>query len=631
MSDSRIPKVTPASKRVLVQPKSYSAFTSTTSNSNTKNAVPTLTRQATNLTSTSARRILPNRNLMRRSKSFSSLKSASKENVPFKKPTPVVKPSLPSKRAASSELAPNPSSSAPKQAKVKIPPYDFKARYNDLLGKHNALKEKHSVNENKIITLEKENLTIKHDIVNLKSQLEGITSAHDKLIQEHKQLQTTSSEVTSKYNNLEIQISILSQKYSDTCQLLKETESKNLEYLDNVKHLTNENKDLEIKVGTLNAKVISLETSVKEYEILLQLAHVQRKNLNNQILDLKGNIRVFCRIRPPLPVERDEELCDWSFSDDCSLNVAKSCEHTSSFNGAATPTKHNFAFDKVFAPCASQENVFEEVEGLVQSVLDGYNVCIFAYGQTGSGKTYTMEGSEHNMGLIPRCIEFIFKKVSDLKCVGWSFQISSSFLEIYNEQIHDLLDLSNRDLDIRLASSLEKNIVYVTNLTEIIVESQNELKDLLRRAQQNRATAQTESNERSSRSHSVSKIIISSSDPATGESFTGVLNLVDLAGSESPKTSVRMDETKNINKSLAQLGKVILSLQQKQSHIPYRSSKLTYLLMPSLGGNSKTLMFVNVNPLSANYSESINSLRFASQVNQVKTLKANRNKSKLPK
>ncbi|XP_026481976.1 protein claret segregational-like, partial [Ctenocephalides felis] len=502
---------------------------------------------------------------------------------------------------------------------------DFKNKYNDLSEQHNVLHKNYVDQENTLKTLETKSLMLSSSLATITSQHEILQQSNNILSKDHADLNLKFSTVSTEYDSLKNHYNQLENTHKTICERLNLTENQKNEFIDKWTISVNENKLLKNTVDELNSTIVKVEKANKEFQESLQQSYDHRKVLHNTILELKGNIRVFCRIRPTLPLENEQEQCLWNYPDEYSLDVMKSNldKSTSVASGNSKLVKHEFSFDKVFPPVSSQEEVFSEVESLVQSAIDGYNVCIFAYGQTGSGKTYTMEGSEINMGLIPRCIAFIFRKIADLKCLGWSFKISTSFLEIYNEQIHDLLDLSSRDLDIRLVNSQEKNIVYVTNLTEITVENQSELTNLLKKAQHNRATAQTDSNERSSRSHSVSKIIISSSNAVNGQSFTGVLNLVDLAGSESPKTSVRMDETKNINKSLAQLGKVILSLQQKQAHIPYRSSKLTYLLMPSLGGNSKTLMFVNVNPLSANYSESINSLRFASQVNQVKTLKAN--------
>ena len=260
----------------------------------------------------------------------------------------------------------------------------------------------------------------------------------------------------------------------------------------------------------------------------------------------------------------------------------------------------------------------------MQSAIDGYNVCVFAYGQTGSGKTFTMEGGEDEgqEGMIPRTIELIFDESRRLKEKGWTYSLEASFLEIYNEEIRDLLATEkNLKYDIKMTKETNKDgSVMVTNLKVKPVDTPAEIASILRLARKNRAVAATKSNERSSRSHSVFQLRISGENSLTSESCCGMLNLVDLAGSERLKDSgsegMRLKETQNINKSLANLGNVIMALAQKDSHIPYRNSKLTHLLQGSLGGNSKTLMFVNVSPREECFSETLNSLRFATKVNQ---------------
>lgn len=338
-------------------------------------------------------------------------------------------------------------------------------------------------------------------------------------------------------------------------------------------------------------------------------------------MDLRGNIRVFCRVRPPLPSEIDRSLCAWNYLDETSVELVK-VEH----NGKVF--KNEFSFDNIFHQNSTQDDIFMSVSPLIQSALDGYNVCIFAYGQTGSGKTFTMDGgnTERQLGVIPRTVSLLFNSISDYSRLGWRYEISAQFLEIYNEVLYDLLDDCPKDLEIRMVSASNKTDVYVSNITEEIVATEQELLDLMQKAKENRMTAATVANERSSRSHAVTKLTVTGFHEGKNEKCVGHINLVDLAGSESPKTSTRMDETKSINKSLSELSNVILALVQKQDHVPYRNSKLTHLLMPSLGGNSKTLMFVNVAPFNDCHQESVKSLRFAASVNSCKLQKAKKNK-----
>merc|ERR1712223_2221695 len=371
------------------------------------------------------------------------------------------------------------------------------------------------------------------------------------------------------------------------------------------------------KLSTEQAEdICTYETKQRAYE-------TERRQLHNTIQELKGNIRVFCRIRPLLPAETEKHGSRINHilvnQDDKSLEITKPVDSPQS-NKKET---FNFDFDHVFNHQAGQDSVFEEVSQLVQSAIDGYNVCIFAYGQTGSGKTFTMEGDEtgKHVGIIPRTIEKIFQETSSLVEKGWKYKMEASFLEIYNEEIRDLLATEKGlKYDIKKANA-KTNDIYVTNLKiEDVTNGSENIKVLLKRAQKNRAVAATNCNERSSRSHSVFMLKIIGNNSVTSESCTGTLNLVDLAGSErlkeSGSTGQRLEETKSINGSLSALSKVIMALaSNKDGHIPYRDSKLTHLLMNSLGGNSKTLMFVNLSPREDYYNETLNSLRFAKRVN----------------
>ncbi|XP_076635892.1 protein claret segregational-like [Colletes latitarsis] len=368
-----------------------------------------------------------------------------------------------------------------------------------------------------------------------------------------------------------------------------------------------------------------LSTLKNELQSLVHTMDMDRRVLHNALQELKGNIRVFCRIRPRTLSEhkKGKGMCVMNFVDECTIEVGKLDESdTINCSGKKRGTRQEFSFDKVFPPNTSQQDVFEELALLVQSALEGYNVCVFAYGQTGSGKTYTMEGLPgiDTEGMIPRTVRHIYKEMTQYELLGWEYRIEASFLEIYNEHIVDLLDSQTKTHEIRMTDSKGHDL-YVSNLRVQEIHSPEELQKYLSIAQHNRAVAATLSNERSSRSHSVARIKLIGTHMTKKEVSIGNLNLVDLAGSERLKgeESARMAETKNINKSLANLSNVILALLRKQEHIPYRNSKLTHLLMPSLGGNSKTLMLLNISPLDECYNETLNSLRFGSNVNSCKT------------
>lgn len=382
-------------------------------------------------------------------------------------------------------------------------------------------------------------------------------------------------------------------------------------------------------IAKLEDAIRGLQDNMAALESKLRSEETIRRELHNTIQELKGNIRVFCRVRPMLASEESQRSCAFSYGQDERELVVESTSlnETICGNKKAAP-KHEFMFDKVFTPSSSQGDVFGEISQLIQSALDGYNVCIFAYGQTGSGKTFTMEGNhgDHEAkGMIPRALEQVFRTSQDLREKGWQYTIEASFLEIYNETIRDLLGSgdSNTKHEIKIVNPSNTGgacEVTVTNVKTVTVTSETQVYSLLEKATQNRAVAATQCNERSSRSHSVFRLKLVGENQLTGEKCQGTLNLIDLAGSErlsqSCSTGERLRETKNINKSLSNLGNVIMALANKEQHIPYRNSKLTFLLQNSLGGNSKSLMFVNISPKEESLQETLCSLRFATKVNQ---------------
>ncbi|KAL8119523.1 kinesin-like protein KIN-14C [Apium graveolens] len=375
-----------------------------------------------------------------------------------------------------------------------------------------------------------------------------------------------------------------------------------------------------------NRVVSELQERLREAELQIADGENLRKKLHNTILELKGNIRVFCRVRPLLP--------DDSHGTDPAVAFPTSGELVGrGIDLIQSGQKYPFTFDKVFSYDASQQDVFVEISQLVQSALDGYKVCVFAYGQTGSGKTFTMMGrpeAPEQKGLIPRSLEQIFQTSQALKTQGWRFKMQASMLEIYNETIRDLLSPRSTSSDIirtenggsgkQYAIRHDANgNTYVSDLTIVDVCSINEVSSLLQQAAQSRSVGKTDMNEQSSRSHFVFTLRIYGTNESTEQQVQGVLNLIDLAGSErlarSGATGDRLKETQAINKSLSCLSDVIFALAKKEDHAPFRNSKLTYLLQPCLGGNSKTLMFVNISPDPSSTNESLCSLRFAARVN----------------
>ncbi|KAM0558306.1 hypothetical protein ACHAPJ_005000 [Fusarium lateritium] len=409
----------------------------------------------------------------------------------------------------------------------------------------------------------------------------------------------------------------------------------------NIAELSAANTTLEAKINSLKSHVEFLESDSKaqsdsfsSMEARLQEAlrsaeeaqqklikeETERRVLFNKYQELKGNIRVMCRVRPALGNGEGEEA-KMAFPDEkTSAEIVLAGPEEKSSLGHITRKNYPFEFDRVFVPGTQNQEIFGEISQLVQSALDGYNVCIFCYGQTGSGKTHTMSSTD---GMIPRATHMIYDTITKLKEKSWEYTMEGSFVEVYNEELNDLLtpnertpDGRSRKLEIRHDESRKQTTI--TNCKSVRLDSPSSVETMLEEAQNNRSVAATKANERSSRSHSIFILKLIGENFATGERCEGTLNLVDLAGSERLKHSQaegdRMKETQNINKSLSCLGDVIEALGRGSGHVPYRNSKLTHLLQYSLGGNSKTLMFVMVSPLETHLKETLTSLRFATKV-----------------
>ncbi|CAM9642440.1 unnamed protein product, partial [Chrysoparadoxa australica] len=343
-----------------------------------------------------------------------------------------------------------------------------------------------------------------------------------------------------------------------------------------------------------------------------------RKLLHNKLMDLQGNIRVMARVRPMLQVEeksgRGVNVAEYPTDED--ITVSKD-----------DVTQNSFEFDRVFRPDSSQESVFAGVQPLITSVLDGYNVCIFAYGQTGSGKTFTMEGSAENPGVNSRALTELFRLRDEmLEDMDYSFQIS--MLEIYNETVRDLL-VQDSKVAPKLEIRQQNNSIVVPGLTEVAVDGMDEVMAQLAAGKLNRAVGSHDMNEHSSRSHMIFSVKVLGHNKHTGARVRSKLHLIDLAGSERiSKTDAvgdRLKEAQNINRSLSALGDVIAALSNKQGHVPFRNSKLTYLLQDALAGNSKVMMFVNASPAQYNVGETLCSLTFAARCRAVELGGAKKN------
>uniref|UniRef100_A0A0E0LCJ6 Kinesin motor domain-containing protein n=1 Tax=Oryza punctata TaxID=4537 RepID=A0A0E0LCJ6_ORYPU len=298
----------------------------------------------------------------------------------------------------------------------------------------------------------------------------------------------------------------------------------------------------------------------------------ENRKLFNEVQELKGNIRVHCRIRPFLPGEDQTSTTIEYVGDNGELILANPAKRGNEGNKL-------FKFNKVLGPSASQDEVFKEIQPLIRSVLDGYNVCIFAYGQTGSGKTYTMTGPENatekDWGVNYRALNDLFH-ISRSRRDTVMYEVSVQMIEIYNEQIHDLLSNSGSEKKYPFGSQAlnQPNGLAVPDATMHPVHSSSDVIELMRTGFENRSVGATALNERSSRSHSVVTMHIQGVDLKTGVTLRGALHLVDLAGS----------------------------------------------------GHAKTLMIVQVNPDASSYAETLSTLKFAERVSGVELGAAKANK-----
>ena len=300
-------------------------------------------------------------------------------------------------------------------------------------------------------------------------------------------------------------------------------------------------------------------------------------------------------------------------------------------------------FDYVFSPFIGQEEIFNNTtKFLIDKIINGFNATVFAYGVTGAGKTYTMLGNDENPGIMVWTFRELYKKINEYK--NREYLIKIRYVEIYNENIRDLLNNKNeKNENLELREDPEEGII-INNITEIITNSINEILHLLKKGNKNRTVEETDANKTSSRSHAILQIKVSfkekNSENNHNEVKFGKLNLIDLAGSERAGTTknrgLRLIEGANINKSLLTLGNCINALADKNQngrkiYIPYRDSKLTRLLKDSLGGNSRTVMIANISPFIYNFDDTYNTLKYAERAKCIKTRVkiniANNNKS----
>ncbi|XP_061669511.1 uncharacterized protein LOC133497545 [Syngnathoides biaculeatus] len=344
---------------------------------------------------------------------------------------------------------------------------------------------------------------------------------------------------------------------------------------------------------------------------LYQKEALERRTLYNKLLELQGNIRVFCRCRNV--TGRGSSPCLEQYDQQEVTLIHKN-------------TRKRFFFDRVYAPTSTQEEVFAGSAPLITSCADGYNVCILAYGQTGSGKTFTMMGTKEQPGVNIRSIRELLRVCSLKENVSYVLKVS--MLEIYNDTLNDLLAKSpgaSSALDLRV----QGKSVSVPGLTHVEVRTEDDIVGVVETGEKNRKMAATKMNIHSSRSHLLVALEVCGRDSLSGESRRGTLTLADLAGSErisrTEAEGPRLVEAAAINKSLTALGQVFAALKCNALHVPFRNCKLTHLLQPSLSGDAKCCVFINVSPDAEDASETLSTLQFGSSVRHVALGKAGKN------
>jgi len=361
------------------------------------------------------------------------------------------------------------------------------------------------------------------------------------------------------------------------------------------------------QLSAIKARLNSMLFAAKDanmHELALSTVQQQRRRIHNMIEDAKGQVRVYCRVRPLNAKEASRgDVSVLQLIDDMGL---------------AVPNGSTFACDGIYAP-GSQEKIFEDCRDLVQSAIDGTNVTIFSYGNTGTGKTYTMYGNHREDGIAQRTIREVFEVAMGLND-SCSVTVSATMLELYNDRLIDLLPQNAGIQKLRVRQD-GAGKVRVDGLQEHVANNEIELLDLFASGKRKRSVAGNAMNEESSRSHVIFTVMIKTVNLHKGETLSGKIVLCDLGGAEQLKKSgVRGHQVKEaieLNRSLTALGDVIHAVAAKQKSIPYRNHKLTQLLQDSIGGSAKTLMFVTCSPATSNLGQTMMTLNYAARVKKI--------------
>ncbi|KAI1114247.1 P-loop containing nucleoside triphosphate hydrolase protein [Nemania sp. NC0429] len=467
--------------------------------------------------------------------------------------------------------------------------------------------------------IEDELRKVNNERFDLQAQIRGNNETIERL---RKRAEDAEERLSKDKGHLGGQISELSSKLDFKSECIQKLES-------NAKKLQ---ADCEIEIQSIR---LAAERKIAEETALLRGRLIKeeekRHKLFELVQELKGNIRVMCRIKPPSDPANDALIPfkpQWNEIDEDKIDglTIPTLREDPTEPGRMLPGKpRDFTFERVFDANCNNGDVFDEISQLVQSVMDGKKVCIFCYGQTGSGKTFTMSKrqADGDDGVIPRTQGMIFSEIERLKTLGWEYTVEGSYLEVYQDKLYDLLASRHSKPEPLTVDPLGDEL-KIKGHDFTLLNDARDLDEMIRVADNNRHVAATAKNDRSSRSHSILVLKITGiKKDESGEVIKtrkGTLNLIDLAGSEKPDKNGPPQVYKEgveINSSLSYLRTVLSSLGQgKTEGVDFRSYTLTQLLRPSLGKGCRTLMFVMVSPLKENENETIRSLEFARDVSQ---------------
>ncbi|KAG0300593.1 kinesin-like nuclear fusion protein [Linnemannia gamsii] len=395
-----------------------------------------------------------------------------------------------------------------------------------------------------------------------------------------------------------------------------------------------DNRALKLKIerteGTVAKRVVTIkelerqlsdsETQARKLQQKAKDEEASRRKLSNAIMDLKGHIRVFCRVRP------------YGSTDDAVASINyPDLEGREIVLAPTKGPKYPFTFDKVFAATSSQEDIFDEVSYMLPSIMNGGNACVFAYGATQTGKSYTLEGpsstAEEPLGLIPRSILWIYEATRAPESNDWRYTVEVRHIGIYNETIYDLHAPEGSSTGTKHEiHSIAGNKIIVSGVNMTELKSAVMMGSLLRTAQRRQASIRTSLKDGYYSGHSVFTIRVVGVNSGTGKTKEGVLHFVDLVASDAASEVAKKDsgfedsdkkKAPEIDQSLKGVEDVILTLSShKDSQAPYLGSKLTHLLQGSfVDGNTKMLFVVHISPLSMHLEQTLRSLRFAAKVN----------------